>query len=34
MAAIFAGSALAEVAARCIETGGRLAAPREVSTAR
>jgi hypothetical protein len=33
MAAIFAGSALAEAAARRIETGGRLAAPREVSTA-
>jgi hypothetical protein len=33
MAAIFAGSALAELAARHFETGARFAAPREVPTA-
>jgi hypothetical protein len=34
MAAIFAGSALAELAARHFETDARFAAPREVPTAR
>jgi hypothetical protein len=33
MAAIFAGSALAEIAARRFEAGGRLAAPHEAPTA-